>query len=202
MSSVRSASSAAKVALLSCLAVAGVEQASAQSQFTNFLMNANRNVSGATPSQFTSRALMQQQVNQAFNVGSFSPHALANQAQFAKSYFSSFSSNVSSTGPVVKPFSGANFGSPSVTPYLSLSSPFSSTATNYYTQVRPQIDQQRLIQQQQQQNIAVQRQLNSISARPPYDVAGSARIAPTGHSAVFDNTLGYYPQPQQQQRRR
>src|SRR5215213_8510639 len=44
-----------------------------------------------------------------------------------------------------KPFASISRG-PSVTPYLALDNPFTSTATSYYTQIRPQIEQQRVNQ--------------------------------------------------------
>jgi hypothetical protein len=92
---------------------------------------------------------------------------------------------------VQKPFSGAR-GGQSVTPYLALSEPFTSSATNYYTQVRPLLEQQRLNQQQQQRNAMLQRQLTAMAARPPYDPTGSQTMAPTGHVAAYMNYGGYY----------
>ena len=93
--------------------------------------------------------------------------------------------------PRQKPFSSIG-GGPSVTPYLALSSPFSSTATNYYTQVKPMLEQQRINQQMQAQSLKVQQQLTSIAARPPFDPQGSEMRAPTGHVAVYMNYGGYY----------
>lgn len=93
-----------------------------------------------------------------------------------------------------KPFSSVSTG-PSVSPYLALSSPFSSTASNYYTQVRPQLEQQRINQQLEQRNMAMQRQLNAIAAQGPYDPQGAEGRAPTGHAAVFMNYGGYYQMP-------
>jgi len=92
-----------------------------------------------------------------------------------------------------KPFSnvGARGG---VSPYLGLSAPFSSTAEQYYTQVRPQLQQQRINQQMAQRNAQLQHQLNSIAARPPYNPSGSESVTPTGHVAVFQNHGGYYPE--------
>ncbi len=91
-----------------------------------------------------------------------------------------------------KPFTNVNRGS--VSPYLGLSAPFSSTAEQYYTQVRPQIQQQRVNQQNQQRYAQMQHQLNAVAARPPYDPTGSETMAPTGHVAVFMNYGGYYPE--------
>lgn len=109
--------------------------------------------------------------------------------------FSSQNRNLfgSSLGGGQKPFSqlGARGG---VSPYLGLSAPFSSTAEQYYTQVRPQLQQQRINQQMQQRSAQLQHQLNSIAAQPPYDPQGSETVAPTGHGAVFQNRGGYYPE--------
>ncbi len=90
-----------------------------------------------------------------------------------------------------KPFS--NVSRSGVSPYLGLSAPFSSTAEQYYTQVRPQLQQQRVNEQLAQRNAQLQHQLNSIAARPPYDPQGSDTMQPTGHVAVFMNYGGYYP---------
>lgn len=92
-----------------------------------------------------------------------------------------------------KPFSSFNRGS-TVSPYLELSSPFSSSASTYYTQVRPQLEQQRANEQAMKQQIMRQRELNSYAAKGPYDPQGSENMAPTGHAAVFMNYGGYYPQ--------
>jgi hypothetical protein len=90
-----------------------------------------------------------------------------------------------------KPFSTAP-GAGSVSPWLALSEPFSSSAHNYYTQVRPQLDQQRAQQQAARQNAMMQQQLNQLAAKPPYDPSGNDRLAPTGHAAVYMNYGGFY----------
>lgn len=101
-----------------------------------------------------------------------------------------------------KPFSQVTQG-PSTSPYMGLlsSNPYSSSTTNYFTNVRPQLDQQKMNQRLMEQNIKMQRQLNSVAARPPYDPTGSENRAPTGHAAVYQNNGGvygnhggYYPQ--------
>jgi hypothetical protein len=90
-----------------------------------------------------------------------------------------------------KPFKNAGDNS-SVSPWLALSSPFSSTANNYYTQVRPQLDQQRINQQQAARNEQLRRQLTSMAAQGPYNVTGNENMAPTGHAAAYMNYGGYY----------
>jgi hypothetical protein len=94
----------------------------------------------------------------------------------------------------MKPFSSISRG-PSVTPYLALDQPFTNTATNYYTLIRPQLEQQRINQIQSRQNQLMQRQLGEVASRPPYDPTGSERMAPTGHTAVYMNFGGYYQMP-------
>ncbi|MBX3426316.1 MAG: hypothetical protein KF688_11605 [Pirellulales bacterium] len=176
-----------------CVAQIVPSYAAAQSaNYTEFALNTVRQRS--TASRYSVQAQVRGAVGRALSVGSFSQQNIAMSNQYTKNYFAGVAQNAGPARPTVKPFSGAN-NSPSVTPYLSLSSPFSSTATNYYTQVRPQIDQQRAIQQQQAQNARFQHQLNSMAARPPFETSGSSTLAPTGHAAVFQNTLGYYPQP-------
>lgn len=101
-----------------------------------------------------------------------------------------------------KPFTGANQGS-STSPYLGLlaDSPFSSTTTNYFSKVRPQIEQQRMNDQLMSQNMKLQQQLQAVAAQGPYSATGSEDRAPTGHAAVYMNNGGtygnhggYYPQ--------
>ncbi len=98
-----------------------------------------------------------------------------------------------------KPFSSVSRG-PSVTPYLALDQPFSNSATNYYTLVRPQLEQQRINQQMQRQTEMMQRQLSQVTSRPPYDPTGSEMNSPTGHGAVYMNYGGYYTMPQARRR--
>jgi hypothetical protein len=100
-----------------------------------------------------------------------------------------------------KPFS--NFvGQGSVTPWLALSQPFTSPTTNYFSNVRPQLDQQRANQQMASRNAQLQRQLNTLAAQAPYNPAGSENMAPTGHAAAYMNYGGYYTpvQPTKQHR--
>jgi hypothetical protein len=101
---------------------------------------------------------------------------------------------VSNFGRASKPFSSISKG-PSVTPYLALDNPFTSPATSYYTQIRPQMEQQRVNQEQQRQNQLLQRQMSQYTAIRPYDPTGSEMRAPTGHAAVHMNYGGYYTMP-------
>jgi len=92
-----------------------------------------------------------------------------------------------------KPFSHVNQG-PNPSPYLGLLSdnPFTSTTTNYFNNVRPRIEQQKMNEKLMQQNMKMQQQLTEAAARPPYDVTGSEERAPTGHAAVYQNHGGVY----------
>lgn len=92
-----------------------------------------------------------------------------------------------------KPFSQVQRG-PSVTPYLGLVSdnPFTSSTTNYFNTVRPQLEQQKMNEKLQMQNIRMQKQLEEVASKPPYDITGSEQRAPTGHAAVYQNNGGVY----------
>lgn len=101
--------------------------------------------------------------------------------------------------PAQKPFANRSSG-PSVSPYLGLTSPYTSSAANYYTLVRPQLEQQRINERNEAQQVQMQHQLNSLAARAPYELRGESDQMPTGHQTVYMNFLGYYPQPQGQRR--
>jgi hypothetical protein len=106
-------------------------------------------------------------------------------------YSNLFSSSLVS-GRRQKPFS--NLSNPvSVTPYLALSDPFTSSAHSYYTQVRPQLEQQRINDQMARRSVQMQQQLTSLAAQPPYNPQGNPNLTPTGHAAVYMNYGGYYP---------
>ena len=114
--------------------------------------------------------------------------------------FSSVNRNIfkgATSGPSKsKPFSQVQRG-PSTSPYMGLLSdnPFTSTTTNYFNHVRPQLEQQKMNEKLMEQNIKMQKQLEEVSARPPYDITGSEERAPTGHAAVYQNNGGVYGNP-------
>jgi hypothetical protein len=126
--------------------------------------------------------------------------AVPNFSYSSRNYRSMFNSSLSSARGG-KPFANRAQGS-SVTPWLSMSDPFSNSGHNYYTQVRPQLDQQRANQQAAAQAARAQQQLGSITSHAPYDPQGSEAMTPTGHSSVYMNFGGYYPPAQIQQKRR
>jgi len=115
-------------------------------------------------------------------------------AQYSNSKIrSQIYSGINKSRPKKKPFSSTHRG-PSVTPYLGLSGLPTGGAPNYYSNVKPRLDQQRINQQNQRRNQAMQHQLNQVAAQPPFNPKGSDTIAPTGHTAAFMNLGGYYPQ--------
>jgi len=101
--------------------------------------------------------------------------------------------SLASSRPKNKPFSSASRG-PTVTPYLGLGGLPTGGAPNYYTNVKPRLEQQRVNRRNQQRNQALQHQLNQVAAQPPFNPKGSEAMAPTGHAAAFMNYGGYYPQ--------
>jgi hypothetical protein len=100
-----------------------------------------------------------------------------------------------------KPFSRIDRG-PTVSPYLSLSNPF-STATDYYNVVKPLQEQRRVNDRLMQQQYLQNKRLNQIAAQGPYQITGNENAAPTGHGtgfmkfANYMNTGGYFAPPTQ-----
>jgi hypothetical protein len=100
-----------------------------------------------------------------------------------------------------KPFSAIDRG-PTVSPYLSLSNPF-STATDYYNVVKPLQEQRRVNDRVMKQQYMQAKKLNQIAAQGPYQITGNENAAPTGHSSGFMkyanymNTGGYFAPPTQ-----
>lgn len=105
-----------------------------------------------------------------------------------------------------KPFSSVKQG-PSQSPYMGMlaQTPFTSTNSNYFNIVKPQLEmqraQQRAQEKQQSQMIQYQQQLTQAASKGPYSTTGSEERAPTGHVAtymnnggVYGNPGGYYPQ--------
>lgn len=99
----------------------------------------------------------------------------------------------SQMGSKAKPFANANTG-PAASPYLGLLSdtPFTSTTTNYFNKVRPQIEQQKANDKLMAQNMQLQQKLQAVAAEGPYSTTGSEDRAPTGHAAVYMNNGGTY----------
>jgi hypothetical protein len=80
---------------------------------------------------------------------------------------------------------------PTVSPYLNLVNGNNDpNLTNYQSLVRPQVNQQRVNNQQNAQ-------INRLEARPPTSGnAGSESLRSTGHQATWRNYSHYYPKLQ------
>jgi hypothetical protein len=102
-------------------------------------------------------------------------------------------SNATASRSQAKPFSSYNRAS-GITPYMGLlaSNPFTSTTDNYFSIVRPQLEQQKINEKLEQRNIMLQRQLNDIAVQGASNPQGAVDKAPTGHVAVYMNYGGYY----------
>lgn len=102
-------------------------------------------------------------------------------------------------GPASKPFSTLDRG-PTVSPYLTLSNPF-STPSDFYNIVRPQQEQRRVNDQLLRQQYAQSRRLNQMAAQGPFQITGNENAAPTGHGVArmefgaFMNTGNFFPPP-------
>ena len=94
--------------------------------------------------------------------------------------------------PPSKPFSYATQG-PSMSPYLSLDLPESEASLPaYYSYVKPQIDRQRLVQQQEQQMRKLQQRLRMATLPGVGATNVDGGIPTTGHSTQFMNTSSFY----------
>lgn len=113
------------------------------------------------------------------------------QANTPRSYVSEL--NIGGS-PREKPFSRVSYG-PAVSPYLNLfREDFGGNSDlNYQTLVRPQLEQQRINEQVQRQNIEISRKVQSLSARSDFNPQGSRQQSPTGHSTTFMYYGRYYP---------
>jgi hypothetical protein len=78
---------------------------------------------------------------------------------------------------------------PTVSPYLNLLRPDASPAQNYYTLVRPQVDQRNATLQQGSEIDSLRREVKSSSA---FRGAARSQMSPTGHHAGFLNHSRFY----------
>ena len=134
--------------------------------------------------------------NSAANFTSKQELARVVQGSVPRFNFSGVNRNVFGQTQKQKPFANANQG-PSTSPYMGLlaDTPYSSTTSNYFSKVRPQIEQQKMNDKLMSQNMRLQQQLQAAAAQGPYDPTGSENRAPTGHSAVYMNNGGVYGNP-------
>ncbi|HEV3345132.1 MAG TPA: hypothetical protein VG125_32445 [Pirellulales bacterium] len=81
---------------------------------------------------------------------------------------------------------------PTASPYLRLIQPGSDPGLNYFNLVQPQMQQQRLNQQQTQNYQALGRQLQQDERQGPFGAMTQMR-ATGGRAASFQNYSHYYP---------
>lgn len=100
----------------------------------------------------------------------------------------------STAGSTVKPFANVT-AAPTISPYLGLfNEGFGEfNDLDYQTIVRPQIQQQQFNQQIQRQTQAINRRVNALAARNPYNTTGNQSMMPTGHAATFQYYSRFYP---------
>lgn len=97
------------------------------------------------------------------------------------------------TAPLAKPFQNLQQTS-GLSPYLALDYPESGVgALNFYSFVRPQMEQQRAQQIQQVQYQRMQQQLRVATAGAAIAPSPNGGMPTTGHSTQFQNHSGYYP---------
>lgn len=77
---------------------------------------------------------------------------------------------------------------PTVSPYLNLLRNDNGTMPNYYSLVRPQLDQQAFDRQATQNS-----RMNSIAIRKLESLSTNPTGAPTGSGSTFNNLSHYYP---------
>jgi hypothetical protein len=101
-----------------------------------------------------------------------------------------------------KPFSSYS-SPPTVSPYLNLFRVdlAGNNNLNYSTLVRPQLQQQQLNQQLEQQNLQSARRLQAIAAQANFNPQGAKDQYPTGHQTVFGYMGHYYPVPRRNVKR-
>ena len=175
--------------LVVCLFVLGLHQcmtASAVAQIGSYTSDYLNSLKSRNSTSYYSSQRFR---NQAFT------SARPRESFGARSNLNLFSDFTRSSRPRQKPFSSVNKGS-SVTPYLGLTGLDTGAGTNYYNNVRPRLEQERMSQQYQRDRATLQHRLNQMAAQAPYSLKGSETIAPTGHAAVFMNYGGYYQMAQ------
>ncbi len=100
------------------------------------------------------------------------------------------------SGPVSKPFSNIT-RRPTVSPYLLLFNDEDGTNENnlnFQTLVRPMLQQEAFNEQVNRDQLRINQQLTALAGQSAFQPQGSQQIAPTGHAAVFNNTLNFFPQ--------
>lgn len=166
----------------------GLAQTPTTSSYTNSLLNGIRNQNSA--SRYSVANIQRQNLN-----SSVAPIGVPGINRMT---FGSINGNMSAPR---KPFSTLQRG-PSVSPYLALSNPFTSS-TDYYSIIKPQQEQRRMTQQLARQQYMQEKKLNQIAAQGPYSIQGDEERAGTGHPSAymylgnFMTTGNYFPPPTQ-----
>jgi hypothetical protein len=88
---------------------------------------------------------------------------------------------------------GGSYGRPTVSPYLNLVSGFNNSGTNYYTLVRPALQQQQINQAAQQNFAQLQRGLVQATQSSRASPTTREPIRATGHPTSFFFYGNYYP---------
>ena len=98
-----------------------------------------------------------------------------------------------SPGRKSKPFANLQ-RTPTLSPYLSLTrgDDEGSVLPNYFTFVRPQLEQQRFNQKQQKRIQTLDQQFRQFSAQGAFSPTGSTEIRATGHETRFRNLSHFY----------
>jgi hypothetical protein len=184
-------------ALFAVVVLVFADSALAQSVPRTYGEQATRGIqSQNSVSNFTSSRINRQILNQAV---SRTGVAGVNQRNYTQGILGTGGSPAPSRSS--KPFSAIDRG-PTVSPYLSLSNPF-STATDYYNVVKPLQEQRRVNDRVMKQQYLQNKRLNQMAAQGPFQITGNENAAPTGHGtgfmrfANYMNTGGYFAPPTQ-----
>ena len=148
------------------------------------------------------RSLYRSDVGQGFTIAS--QNALAMQRAQARVPYVGQSTTASgpnnrislglSPSRTSKPFANTS-SRPTVSPYLNLfrEDLGGTNDFNYHTLVRPQLQQQQVNRQVQDQARATSQRVQQLSARSAFNAQGSQNQSPTGHQTVFGYYGRYYP---------
>ncbi len=122
--------------------------------------------------------------------------AANNQAVAAPSQRARVGGAAGFTAPVNKPFTNIS-RRPTVSPYLLLFNDDDGTNENnlnYQTLVRPMLQQEAFNEQVNRDQLRINQQLSALAGQNAFQTQGSQQLAPTGHAAVFNNTMNFFPQ--------
>ncbi|MDX1965158.1 MAG: hypothetical protein SFX18_18585 [Pirellulales bacterium] len=101
--------------------------------------------------------------------------------------------NMATLASAQKPFSNVTPQRPQLSPYLNLLNQNVPGVSNYFTLVRPQLDQQANLRRQEDQIRQLQR-AQQVNNRSPLSARGSNDIRATGHDTQFMYFSHYFNQ--------